>query len=244
MAAPRGVDEAIARFDEIIARYDGRTPAAVGATRRNYARNIQAVGKRVANMGMAFGVLIAATIGFGLIVGPIGWTGLFLVAVLTFAIIGLFSIWPGEEREFKFSEQVPTRTLVQQLDSYLVRQRRALPAPAAQRVDAISARLPLLESKLATIDLLDPLAQDARRLMGKHLPELIDRYERIPAAYRGEKDGGGMTVDERLNASLDAAREALDDIGSKLAKEDLTAFETQGRFIENRYKDGAGFGGE
>jgi hypothetical protein len=30
----------------------------------------------------------------------------------------------------------------------------------------------------------------------------------------------------------------------KLAREDLNAFETQGRFIESRYKDGADFKGE
>ena len=76
--------------------------------------------------------------------------------------------------------------------------------------------------------------------MGKHLPELIERYERVPPAYRHERDGEGMTVDERLIAGLDAAKTALDDLGRKLAHEDLTAFETQGRFIESRYKDGEG----
>ena len=32
--------------------------------------------------------------------------------------------------------------------------------------------------------MLDPLAQDARRLLGKHLPDLLDRYERVPGEYR------------------------------------------------------------
>jgi hypothetical protein len=66
---------------------------------------------------------------------------------------------------------------------------------------------------------------------------LIDRYERVPAAYRQERDGEGLTVDERLVKSLDAAREALDEIGARLAQSDRDAFETQGRFIESRYKD-------
>jgi len=99
--------------------------------------------------------------------------------------------------------------------------------------------LPLLEQRLTEIDPLDPLAQDARRLMGKHLPDLIDRYERVPAPYRQEKDGEGMTVDERLVASLDAARTALDDMADRLSRSDREAFETQGRFIESRYKDPA-----
>jgi hypothetical protein len=132
---------------------------------------------------------------------------------------------------------MPNKAVVQRLDSLLVRKRAALPAPAASRLDAISAQLPLLESRLGETATLDPLAQDARRLMGRHLPELIERYEKVPAAYRRERDGEGKTVDERLIAGLDAAKSALDDLGRKLAHEDLSAFETQGRFIESRYKD-------
>ena len=45
--------------------------------------------------------------------------------------------------------------------------------------------------------------------MGKHLPELIERHERVPASYRSERDGDGLTVDERLVAGLDAAKTAL-----------------------------------
>ena len=244
MANPRGVDEAIARFDELIARYDDRTPAGVKAARRHVARDVRSLGRRLANMGMAIGALIAATIVFGLAVGPIGVNGLFLVAVLTLVILAFFSIWPGEAKVAPYSDELPNRAIVQRFDSYLVRRRRALPPAAARQVDAISSHLPLLESKLEQVNPLDPLAQDARRLMGKHLPELIERYDRIPPPYRHERDGGGLTVEERLVAGLDAAREALDDIGSKLAREDLSAFETQGRFLESRYKDEKGFSDE
>lgn|SRR5512139_261401 len=244
MATPRGVDEAIARFDELIARYDGSSPESVRAARRHYARNVASLGKRIGNMGMAFAALIVATLAFGLFVGPIGWAGLFLVAVGILFITIFFSVWPTEPKRVEYSEQLATKVIVQQLDSYLIRQRPALPAPAAQRLDAISAQLPLLEARLAQSDPLDPLAQDARRLMGKHLPELIDRYERIPSAYRKERDGEGKTADERLVASLDAAGTALGEIGSKLAQDDLSAFETQGRFIESRYKDPESLRGE
>ncbi|MDT9597442.1 hypothetical protein [Sphingosinicella rhizophila] len=235
---PRSVDEAIARFDEVVARYDGRNAAAIGARRRYYSRAARSVARRIGYMGVALAGLVIATIGFGLTIGPIGWTGLFVVSLAVLGILVLFSIWPGETERTPYSEQLPTRSVIRQLDTLLMRERSALPMPAARRLDEISAQLPLLESRLAEIDLLDPLAQDARRLMGKHLPELIDRYERVPAAYRNERDGDGLTVDERLVASLDAARSALDDIGARLTREDLDAFETQGRFIESRYKDG------
>ena len=137
-----------------------------------------------------------------------------------------------------YKEDMPNHAVVQRLGTLLDRKRAALPAPAARSIDAINQQLPLLESRLGETNQLDPLAQDARRLMGKHLPELIERYERVPAAYRSERDGEGLTVDQRLVQGLDAAKTALDDLGRRLAREDLNAFETQGRFIESRYKDG------
>jgi hypothetical protein len=241
---PASVDEAISRFDEVVARYDGRTPQAVAARRRRHGRNAAAVGRRVATMAMAVGALIVATIAFGLIVGPIGTGGLFLVALAILAVIVLASLWPsGQAKRVPYSEQLPTKAVVQQLESLLVRERPALPPPAAREVDALSAQLPLLETRLATLDPLDPIAQDARRLMGQHLPDLIERYERVPAPYRRERDNGGLTVDERLAASLRAANEALGEIGTKLVSQDRDAFETQGRFIESRYKDPTGLEG-
>jgi len=86
---------------------------------------------------------------------------------------------------------------------------------------------------------LDPNAQDARRLMSTHLPGLIDRYLHVPQAYRSEQDGEGISVDDRLIEALAAGRQALTEISEQLAKADLAAFETQGRFIQSRYKDEA-----
>ena len=236
---PRSVDDAIARFDQVAARLDG-SPHAHAARRRHYGRMAGSLGKRLGAGGLALLGLIVATIVFSQLVGPIGLVGLFVVVLLTLGILAFFTLSGGEPKRVEYSEELPTRRVVQNLESLLVRERRALPAPAARRVDAISASLPLLESRLSEIDPLDPLAQDARRLMGKHLPELIQRYERVPAAYRAERDGEGLTLDERLVSGLDAAKTALDEIGAKLAQSDRKAFETQGRFIESRYKDPGG----
>jgi hypothetical protein len=125
--------------------------------------------------------------------------------------------------------------MVQRFDSYLYRARRALPAPAQAEVDALSAVLPSLKQTLERVDTLDPNAQDARRLMSLHLPNLVDRYLHVPMAYRGEPDGEGKTADERLAEALAASRAALGDISEKLARADLAALETQGRFIQSRY---------
>jgi len=44
-----------------------------------------------------------------------------------------------------------------------------------------------------------------------------------------------VTVDERLIEGLVAGREALAEVTEKLARSDVAAFETQGRFIKSRY---------
>ncbi len=135
------------------------------------------------------------------------------------------------------SPDLPNGQMVQQFDSYIYRTRRLLPAPAQAEVDAMSAMLPALRQTLERIPDNDPNAQDARRLMSRHLPGLIDSYLHVPGAYRAESDADGNSADQRLVEALSAGREALNDIGDTLARNDLNKFETQGRFIETRYKD-------
>jgi hypothetical protein len=71
--------------------------------------------------------------------------------------------------------------------------------------------------------------------MSLHLPGLIDRYLNVPQEFRKEGDAEGVSVDQRLVEGLAAARTALDEISEDLARGDLAAFETQGRFIKSRY---------
>lgn len=243
MSTSRQVDQAIARFDEVMGRID-RSPAAQAARGRAVSRSTAAWARRAAVAAIAVGIVMAATIVVGVILNGIGVGG-FVLSLAAMAAAALYFLVPRRERPIvDYKDDMPNKAVVERLDNLLVRKRAALPAPAARRIDAISQQLPLLESRLAETEILDPLAQDARRLMGKHLPELIERYERVPAAYRGERDGDGLTVDERLVQGLDAAKTALDDLGRKLAHEDMAAFETQGRFIESRYKEDGGLKGE
>jgi hypothetical protein len=241
MSTSRQVDHVLARFDEVKGRID-RSAASRAADERQFARSGRVWLHRAIGAAIAVGLVMVATTVIGVILNGIGLGG-FVLALAAMAAAALFFLVPRREKAIvDYREDMPNQAVVQRLDSLLVRKRAALPAPAARRIDAISQQLPLLESRLGQTELLDPLAQDARRLMGKHLPELIERYERVPAAYRGERDGDGLTVDERLVQGLDAAKTALDDLGRKLAHEDLAAFETQGRFIENRYKEDAQLG--
>ena len=87
-----------------------------------------------------------------------------------------------------------------------------------------------------------PNAQDARRLMSIHLPGLIDRYLHVP---RRLPQRAGRRRQERRRAAGRRPRRGraalLDEISRELARADLAALETQGRFIKSRYgEDGPG----
>jgi hypothetical protein len=188
-------------------------------------------------IGIAVLLISIATIAIGLI-KPIGMFG-FLAAVGLAVGIGALLMLSGR-REIAAPDvtpDLPNGQMVARFDSYLFRARRALPAPAQAELDLLSAQLPALRESLERIPDLDPNAQDARRLMSVHLPNLIDRYVHVPAAYRGERDGEDVSVDQRLVEALAAGRQALTEVSEKLAKADLAAFETQGRFIQSRYSE-------
>ncbi|MFL6750040.1 MAG: hypothetical protein ACJ8D6_07840 [Sphingomicrobium sp.] len=229
------VDRSLGRADQVMRRADERGGAVRAAASRERQRLNADLKQRAARIGVAIGLVSIATIVIGLIV-PIGMFGFLAAVGLAIGIVALLAVIPSAERTAAApSTDLPNGEMVQRFDSYLYRTRAALPAPAQAEVDALSAVLPSLRQTLERVDALDPNAQDARRLMSVHLPGLIDRYAHVPAAYRGEPDGEGKSADERLVEALAASRAALDDISEKLARADLAAFETQGRFIESRY---------
>lgn len=228
---------AIARADRVMRSMDERGGAARDAARRERQRLNAGLGRTLGRIGVAVGVISLATIVVGLVM-PIGMFG-FLAAVGLAIGVGALLLFSGgrEIAAPNVTPDLPNGQMVARFDSYLFRARRALPAPAQAELDLLSAQLPALRQSLERIPDLDPNAQDARRLMSVHLPNLIDRYVHVPAAYRGERDGEDVTVDQRLAEALAAGRQALTEISEKLAKADMAAFETQGRFIQSRYSE-------
>lgn len=234
---PDKVTNAIDHANAVFARMDERDGAVRDAARRERQRLNAGLGRTLARVGIGVGVISLATIAIGLMV-PIGMFG-FLAAVglaIGVAAVLLFS-GSREIAAPNVTPDLPNGQMVQRFDSYLFRTRRALPAPAQAEIDMLSAQLPSLRQTLERVPDLDPNAQDARRLMSVHLPNLIDRYLHVPSNYRGQLDGEGISVDERLTEALQAGRVALNDISEKLARNDMAAFETQGRFIQSRYNE-------
>ena len=231
------VERAIARFDRVTRQMDDRDGPVREAARRERQRLNADLKGRVARIGVAIGAISLATIAIGLFM-PIGMFGFLAAVGLAIGIAALLAFAPSADRSIAApSTDLPNGEMVQRFDSYLYRTRAALPAPAKAEIDAMGAALPALKQTMDRVDTFDPNAQDARRLMSIHLPGLIDRYMHVPTAFRSEQDGEGKTADERLVEALGAGRSALREISEKLARADMAAFETQGRFIKSRYAD-------
>jgi hypothetical protein len=230
----RKVERTLEMVDRVNRSLDEKGGAVAAQRRRERQRVNRALGRRVAAMGIAVGVISVLTIIVGLIM-PIGIFGFLAAVGVAIGVAALLFFWPGESERPTVPKDVPNGEMVQRFDSFLYKTRRALPAPAQTVVDSISAELGTLKTTLERVDPLDPDAQDARRLMSVHLPGLVERYVNVPPAYRSEPDAEGLTVDQRLVEGLGAARSALGEVGERLAKRDMDAFQTQGRFIQSRY---------
>jgi hypothetical protein len=234
---PDKTTRAIDHANAIFTRLDERDGAVREAARRERQRLNVGLGRAIVRAGIGVGIVSLAAIGVGLII-PIGMFG-FLAAVGLAIGVAALLLFSGTQQIAapNVTPDLPNGQMVQRFDSYLFRARRALPPPAQAEIDRLSAQLPSLRLTLDRIPDLDPNAQDARRLMSVHLPNLIDRYLHVPNNFRGQLDGEGVSVDDRLVEALAAGRAALGDIGERLARNDLAAFETQGRFIQSRYRD-------
>lgn len=230
------VGRALARFDRVMAVVDEQHgPVAVQA-KRERQRLMRHYGRALTRATMAILVVSIVTIMIGLVV-PIGMFGFLAAVALAGGIAAM--LFFHDVLEASSPPVVPTDVgngeMVQRFGTFLYGNRRALPAPAQAVVDGISEQLGTLKQTLERVDALDPDAQDARRLMSVHLPGLIERYANVPQAYRKEADAEGKTVDQRLVEGLEASRAALNEVSERLAKRDMDAFQTQGRFIQSKY---------
>lgn len=230
------VDRAIAKFERVTNQLDQRKGAPREAAQRERKRLNAGLGKTAIRIGIASALIWLGTVIFGFI-QPIGMFGFLAVVLMTVVVAAVILMRGGRSLRLPTppSADLPNARMVERFDSYLHNRRRALPAPAQAEIDRISALLPPLTQTLDRVETLDPKAQDARRLMSLHLPGLVDRYLNVPPAYRSERDGEGKTVDERLVEGLAAGREALSGVCERLARDDVAALETHGRFITSRY---------
>ena len=233
----------IDRNEERLARM-ARGEALQRARSRRVQRQAKQAASRAVRAASVVGAIILGLLVWGLVIGPIGTTVLVLAVLFGAMAAMAAAIWDGPDRTPDLAANVPAAVLPAATDVWLDRQRRDLPALAAPQVDAISARLATLEGQLAQVPDGDPVAQDLSRLLSRHLPELVERYTRVPAEQRSRTiESDGRSLDATLVEGLKVVEEELARASDALASADRDAVRIQGKFLEARYKDGDGMAG-
>lgn len=114
-----------------------------------------------------------------------------------------------------------------------------IPGPARERVRMILARLVEVETSLRREAAADSSTIDAERIRDVHLPRLIRSYIDIPAEHRSEIfRRTGRSASFVLVDSLDQMLRHLEAILRDFANHDIDAFNTNIRFIAQRFSDG------
>jgi hypothetical protein len=88
------------------------------------------------------------------------------------------------------------------------------------------------------LDENNPASREVRKLVGEHLPELINGYKRIPESLR-RQDNAGKTPEQQLIDGLQRIDREIETMTGQIARGELDKLATRERFLEIRY-DGAG----
>ena len=218
------------------------------ARKRRAQRKWEEFGRRVRRAGLLFGLILAALVVASILVGGIGFLT-WLVAIPTAFLFACISLgWPSARARRSAvpagteaaRQALPLDELARRAEEGLMDRCAELPGRALPAAETIVARLADLQPCLAELDPASLLAGEARRLIGQHLPRLVDTYLDLPPPDRAPSS----EPSQRLIESLAIVADELGDILKQASSEKHLSFETQRRFIETRYKDDERLRGE
>lgn len=209
--------------------------AAREAQKRKVTRGINEVFRRIRRATLVTVGLLAALIGYSIFIGSIDFLT-WLVALPTVFLVSMLSLfWPSRRRESLRlrANEVELRILASRTEEWLLDRCPELPRAALPAVDSILSRLREMQPDLETLPADSALAGEAHRLLGQHLPRLVDTYLSLPLSVREQHSENSR----RLAESLGIVAEEMDRLSSEVTSGRTLSFDTQHRFIETRYRD-------
>lgn len=195
--------------------------------------------RKVRNIAVA-GVALWLGLGIaGSIIGGIGFTGLLIGIAASAGALFVFGKYPRFKMPTRAdldSTGTDVRALVGRTELWLESQRRALPPPAVQLVDQIGLQLDGLAAQLADVDQAHPKAAEVRKLVGEHLPDVIDGYRKIPENLRYE-DRAGSNPNQQFMGGLERISDEIDSIARQLAVGAIDNLAITTRYLDYKYGD-------
>ncbi|NJM49922.1 MAG: hypothetical protein HC843_02750 [Sphingomonadales bacterium] len=183
-------------------------------------------------------MLIGAGI-VGAVIDGIGFWGVMITGIAGAAAAYVLMRYPDMPMPTTESLRISDlETLAGKTEIWLEAQQPLLPAPAVKIMQDIGVRLDQLAPQLSTLNEGDPAAREVRKLVGEHLPELINGYKRIPAHLK-QQDNKGKTPEEQLVNGLKLIDREIETVTGQIARGELDKLAIRDRYLELKY-DGAG----
>ncbi|WP_176592658.1 hypothetical protein [Sphingobium sp. EM0848] len=226
-------DRVLADAEAVLRRHSerGQSLSARARQRRNAAL--------MRKVKYAFWAVAAVLIGSAVagFIAPIGTTGVMIALGVMLAAVLLIGALPGEKRvRTEALAGTAITALPLQTEIWLENQRKALPAPAVMLVDSIGVKLETLAPQLERLGEQDPAAQEIRKLLADHLPELVTGYQSIPEPLRRE-ERNGRVPEKQLIEGLNVIDAEIARMSENLASGDLDKLAVQNRFLELKYQE-------
>jgi len=194
--------------------------------------------RKAARVAFAVMAILFAALVAGLVIDGIGFAGVMVTFLALVAAVGLLATFPRlKVPEIGALNRGDVRSMVARTELWLEAQRPALPAPAVNLIDQIGVQLDGLGLQLEGVDPAEPAVSEVRKLVGEHLPGMVESYRRIPANLRRETRDG-RNADQQLTDGLGKISQEIDAVTRQLAAGDLDALAVRGRFLDYKYGDG------
>ena len=226
-------DRVLADAEAVLRRHGERSRSLSARARQRRSASLARKAK------WAFWSILAIIIG-AMVAGfviPLGTTGVMVALGLAMAAVLLIALLPSEPRvETQALASAPIAALPLQTEIWLDNQRKALPAPAVTLADSIGVKLETLAPQLERLHDQEPAAQEIRKLLSDHLPELVTGFESIPAPLRRE-ERNGRVPEQQLVEGLQVIDGELARISETLASGDIDKLAVQNRFLELKYQE-------
>jgi hypothetical protein len=228
---PFELDRTLRQAEDFLRRHV-KSKAVREAEKRQRERRAREAGrrfKRAVTIGGVSGAGVFCAGAAAISAGPaLGAAGAAALATMVAALI-----WPRQRATDGPLSSAELEALPAEAEEWLLGRRRELPGAAAAPVDAILRHLADLQGALGTVNPASTLAWDARRLIGDHLPRLVHCYCVLPSVARDED----KELRRRLVDGLGTIAEELGRLSLEVNRDRLMHFETQGRFLESKYRD-------
>lgn len=220
-----------------------RSRTARDAQKRKAQRKLAEALRRMKRAFFIFVGLLVALTAWSLFVDPIGFVS-WVVLLPTVFLVAVASLFWSPRRPAPVAAaaaEAPLDELAARAEEALLDRCPELPGHALPAADAIIARLHELQPHLASLGAEDAMLDgDARRLIGRHLPKLVDAYLELPPTMRENRS----EASRRFAESLGIVADELDHLLDRCCRDKAIGFDTQRRFIESRYGEDKRLTGE